>query len=106
MERDRDAGVQCLEKPSGQKGQQAYNSPYLVLIRPHWGKEWDFYPEVKEHVFKDELFKDSIRRFLKDYEEIAKLKNFDHETNLKTFSNEIYRELLNNAIEREEQKIK
>lgn len=98
MERSGAAGVQCLERPQGRQGQQAYITGYLVLVRPHWGKEWDFYPEVKDHVFNDDLFKESIRKFMKDYEEIAKLKNFSHEKNLSTFSNQIYRDLLNNAI--------
>ena len=70
-----------------------------MAILPHWGKEWDFYPEVKEHVLRDELMKSNFRKFLEDYKKIAALRKFDYKANLKTFSNKIYRELLNNVIE-------
>jgi hypothetical protein len=86
--------------------EKRYAKVYLVVIRPHWGKEWDFYPQVKEHVFQDEGLKANVRKFLKDYEEIAKIKNFDHKKNLTAFSNQLYRDLLNNAITNEAEKIK
>jgi hypothetical protein len=69
-----------------------------VTVRPHWGKEWNFHPEVKAHVMQDEGFRTHVEKFLRDYKQIAELKNFDAKKNLKTFSNAIYRELLNNAI--------
>lgn len=64
---------------------------YLVLIRPHWGKEWDFYPEVKAHVFNDAPLKAHINQFLSDYQEIANVCGFDKKQNLSTFSNHLYR---------------
>lgn len=68
-----------------------YFLPYLVIIRPHWGKEWDAIPEVKSFLLQDEELKQNILKFLKDYKEIAKLKNFNYERNIYTFSNAIYR---------------
>lgn len=70
---------------------------YLVVIRPHWGKEWDFYPEVKQHVFDDAPLKAHINQFLNDYQAIADVCGFDMRKNLYTFSNKLYRDLLNNA---------
>jgi hypothetical protein len=69
-----------------------------VRLLPHWGKEWDHFPEVKSHVFTELGLQYNLRKFLKDYEEIAKAKGFNSEKNLSTFSNTIYRNLLNNVI--------
>lgn len=69
-----------------------------MVIRPHWGKEWDSLPEVKQHVLNDEGLKAKFNKFLADYQKIADAKGFNKDKNLKTFSNELYRELLNNAI--------
>lgn len=77
----------------------------LVIIRPHWGKEWDQIPEVKAHVLADEGLKENIRTFLSDYKKIAELKGFDYLKNLETFSNQLYRDLLNNGVRSEEPQI-
>jgi len=76
-----------------------YFFDYLVIIRPHWGKEWSEIPVIKDHLFnKDPQMKEHIQTFLKDYQKIADHCNFNKDENLRTFSNELYRELLNNAI--------
>jgi hypothetical protein len=58
-----------------------------VIIRPHWGKEWDFYPEIKAHVLQDTGLQNQFKQFYDDYEKIAKLGNFNREANLDSFSN-------------------
>jgi hypothetical protein len=60
---------------------------YAVTIRPHWGKEWNMYPEVKEHTFNDQILLHHVRKFVSDYEKIATIKGFDKDRNLKAFSN-------------------
>lgn len=97
MERERIESVQYLEGNEWLFGQSKYLFDYLVLIRPHWGKEWDFYPEVKQHVLDDAPLKAHINHFLNDYQAIADVCGFDMKKNLCTFSNSLYRELLNNA---------
>lgn len=62
-----------------------------MTIRPHWGKEWDFIPEVREHIFNDADMKNHINKFVKDYKSIAQVHNFDYKKNLKTFSNKLYK---------------
>jgi hypothetical protein len=58
-----------------------------VIIRPHWGKEWDQFPEIKSHFFNDVGMKSYVRQFKKDYNAICQRFKIDPQANLAAFSN-------------------